>query len=317
VSYVPYPGMYWAAPSEEDIGVRETSWDARVEQIAKSTGGPENDSFVSRAEVNSMEQDARLVGGHLCKEARSLAEQGDYDKAAEAYAQALDKYKLAEDSAGLAEATAGAASMAQRKEVWQEATAVRGQAAKLMQEGKFTEASAKYTEAEEAYTRCENTVGAKRAKEGRGESEARCASQESASGLCEEAEALMQGREYTAATAKYDEAEAQFRMAHDAAGLKRATEAKAKAKLLLGALNQASALLDKGQALMKKHKPDQAVDVFDQARAKFEEGNDEAGAQKCKARIADANGLIAENSRGSGVPAQPSASDGASMAESS
>ena len=50
--------------------------------------------------------------------------------------------------------------MAQRKEVWQEATAVRGQAAKLMQEGKFTEASAKYTEAEEAYTRCENTAGA-------------------------------------------------------------------------------------------------------------------------------------------------------------
>ena len=130
----------------------------------------------------------------------------------EVYNLAVEQYNLAEDQEGQAKAESAAATITQQKEIWQEATALRGQAAKLLQDGDFAEASTKFQEAEEVYMRCDNATGANRARQGCEESEARRIAQELAVELCNDADSLITGKNvrgstYHGAMTKYTKAE--------------------------------------------------------------------------------------------------------------
>jgi len=288
VEYIPFPGMYWADPCEDDIGVRAISWEEQTEKMAKSTGWNGHDNFVTVDEVKAMEREASRHACQICDEADSLAQKGEHEKAGRKYLIALEKFKFAGDEDGITRAQIGSGATSEQKEIWSQATQLRGEAAALMQQSDYAAAAKKYREAEEAYNSCGNDVGATRSHEGVQECETRQLSCSVGHSLCNEADTEMEKAGHQSALLKFNKAEEKFREAHDTVGLARSTEGKAKAKQIISTLKQASALHEKGDEMMRKQKYDQAVATFEQAKTRYEGIDDSVGVKSSKNKIAEA-----------------------------
>jgi len=287
VEYVPFPGSYWSMPSEDDVGVREGTWEKRslVGSHKRTLGMPLPADFVSNDDVTVMEQQAREQGLKLCGEGEALLKTGDYEKALVKFTRANEKCSFGNDEDGVARAAAGIQMAEDMQGAWSQATVLRTEGSALLRSGEFAAACAKFADAKEAYENSGNHAGAKRADEGLKESETRRISQEHGQKQCDAADALAAEADFDGAAAKYGEAEQMFRKAHDTLGLKRCGDGATETKRIVAARKQAATLMDKGEALAKREKFTQAIGAFEQAEKKFGEGHDDIGTTAAAERI--------------------------------
>ena len=137
VKYVPFPGSYWSQPAEDDVGVREGTWEKRSIIAAKrNLGMPNPPDFVSTDDVSVMEAQAREDAAKLCAEAEALLKTGliyillmhqvqtfspgDYDKALVKFTRAHEKSRFGNDEEGATRAEKGTESAEQMRGAWSE-----------------------------------------------------------------------------------------------------------------------------------------------------------------------------------------------------
>eukprot|EP00656_Telonema_subtile_P015448 TRINITY_DN18093_c0_g1_i1.p1 TRINITY_DN18093_c0_g1~~TRINITY_DN18093_c0_g1_i1.p1 ORF type:complete len:567 (+),score=186.09 TRINITY_DN18093_c0_g1_i1:525-2225(+) len=294
VHYVPFPGSYWSQPSEDDVGVREGTWEKRSIIAAKRNLGTANPpDFVSTDDVTVMEQQACQDGTRLCAEGEAALAAGDFEKALIKFTRAQEKSRFGNDEMGAATAKRGIESAQQMQGSWSEATALKSEAQALLQAGEYSAAGKKFTEAKSAYEKSGNQAGAKRAEEGYQDTVTRQAAGEQAEALCNEADALVAGGDFEGSAAKYAQAESHFRKAQSTAGLKRAGDGMIETKKIVAARKQAGTQMAKGAAMLENGRFDEALEAFEEAEKKFGEGRDPIGTTTAAEQIAEVSQLSA------------------------